>query len=153
VGNPVGSLIYAVGRTRMAFWWNVGLLVAMPPALWLGATLGGLEGLAWAMLISHACIFIPMWQFLVRPSCGAAFGEYLGQLLPPLLLALSAGAVAALVALAAATPTARLAVGLSSGLGLYVALSYRFNRPWVEAMRTLLLHPRLLAARVSEGRS
>lgn len=138
-GNPSGSLLYAVGRTRLAFWWNMALLVIIPPIFLIGGLLGGLDGLAMAMLVAQIGVFVPAWWFLVRPLCGAGFVEYLRELLPPLLIALVAGGCAYAAVMGFGHGIARLALGLTVGAIVYLALSVRFNRPWVAAMRELLL--------------
>lgn len=137
-GNPSGSLLYAVGRARLAFWWNMALLTIVPPVLLIGASLGDMTGLAWTMLIVQVGIFVPAWWFLIRPLCGASFAEYVGQLVPPLLIALAAGGCAYGLVMILDHGSARLVLGLAVGAMVYLALSIRFNRIWVAAMWELL---------------
>jgi O-antigen/teichoic acid export membrane protein len=137
-GNPVGSLIYATGRTRRAFWWNIAMLLLLPLLYWIGAYGYGLPGLAATAVILQAIIVIPVWYLLVRPCCGATLAEYLTQFGAPLLCALAAGAVAWLGAHNLPHGTLRLAVGGILGAIVYLALSWPLNRPWVDAMLELL---------------
>lgn len=138
-GNPSGSLLYAVGKTRRAFWWNIGLLVILPPLYWLATFLHGLIGLTGGMLVLQALIVIPAWYFLIRPCCGASLYEFLAQFVPPLVCALAAGALAWLAAHNLPHGTLRLTVGCVVGGIVYLGLSWLLNRHWVNAMRELLV--------------
>lgn len=142
VGNPVGSLLYAVGRARLAFWWTIIVLVAIVPLLWLGAQFGGLQGLAWTMVGLQMLIFVPSWRYLVRPCCGANFAEFIAIVLLPLALALASGMVAyGAVWLGDITGILRLIVGGCVGGLAYISLSLIFNRPWTNAMYELIGRP------------
>ena len=139
IGNPVGSLLYATGQVRRVFWWNLVLLLLLPPIMFLGASLDGLYGLAWAMLSIQLLIFYPIFHVQVRPACGARFGEYAGQLLPAL-----AGAVVsvlpsiALLTLLPAGPWLHVILGGVASGATYLAMSYWLNRQWLDAMLELV---------------
>lgn len=137
-GNPSGSLIYATGRTRRAFWWNIGLLLTLPPLYWLAARAGGLFGLAGGVVALQILIVIPAWRWLVRPCCGASLREYLTQFGAPSLCALVAGCAAWLAAHGLPHGTLRLAVGCTLGGIVYLGLSWFLNRRWVLAVLELM---------------
>lgn len=139
--NPVGSLLYASGRADRAFWWNVSLLILFPPSLWLGASWGGLWGLAWTLLVLQAVVLIPSWRYLVHPICGGKLGDYLMTILVPFWASVVAGTLAWAVTLPFEHGLARLILGGACGAIVYVCLSFRFNRQWVEAMFELLHLP------------
>lgn len=142
VGNPTGSLLYAVGHARRAFWWNLSLLVICVPLLWMGAQLGGLVGLAWTMVGLQVLIFVPSWRYLVRPCCGVSFAEFIAIVLLPLALALTGGILAyGAIWLGNITGILRLIVGGCVGGSVYILLSLVFNRPWTNAMRELIGQP------------
>jgi O-antigen/teichoic acid export membrane protein len=145
-GSPVGSLIYATGRTRRAFWWNLALLVVLPVAYWVGARGYSLPGLAATAVILQLLVLVPSWHFLVRPSCGATLTEFLAQFFAPLFCALAAGALAWLCAHGLPHGTLRLAVGGTLGGVVYLGLSWVFNRQWIIAMLELLHIKRLYRA-------
>jgi len=88
IGNPVGSLVFAVGRADLQFKWNLALAFVVPPAVWVGAQYGG-QGLALAMALLSLIVVWPAWRVLVRPLCGSGFGEYLRQLIVPLWVAMA----------------------------------------------------------------
>jgi O-antigen/teichoic acid export membrane protein len=137
-GNPVGSLLYAVGQAKRAFWWNITLLLIFPPLLLLGGSIGGLPGLAVSALAIQILIFVPVWRFLVWPMCGASFPEYFRQFFTPLLIALAAGGCAFFAAMLVSNEFIHLPLGLGIGFLAYLTLSIRFNRQWVTAIRELL---------------
>ncbi len=137
--NPVGGLLAATGHAHILFWWNVTLLGSISPILWLAGSYGGLEGMAWTLLVFQFAFIWPAWRYMVKPACGAVFGEYVARLALPFALALAATAAGAWTAHLVGQDIPRLVVGtLVTGV-LYLVLSYRFNRPWLDAMVTLML--------------
>jgi hypothetical protein len=83
-------------------------------------------------------VFVPNWYFLVRPLCGAGFGEYSRQFLSPLFASVTAAAVAFGAVWSLSGDVVRLSVGLVVGGAVYVGLSSRINREWFVPMRALL---------------
>jgi O-antigen/teichoic acid export membrane protein len=146
VGNPVGSLLYATGLVRRAFWWNVALLLVIPLLLLAGAHLHATQGLAWAMLGTQLLVLYPAFRFLVQPACGASFREYAAQLLPPFQAGICAIALGYLVSVA--LPLSywlQFAAGASAALAGYLGASFIVNRPWFSVIYKLL-RPNQLAA-------
>lgn len=137
-GNPVGSLLYAVGRARLAFGWNVVLLLTLPVLYWVAADRFGLVGLAISAVLIQAILVLPIWRYLVRPCSGASLSEYLAQLAVPLCLAVLSGFVAWLASHGLHHGTLRLLVGGGTGTISYLWLSWMFNRRWSTAMLELL---------------
>jgi len=145
VGNPTGFLLYAIGGAKLAFCWNLALVVALPALYWGGASVYGLPGLAIVALVIQLALVVPMWRFLIRPSCGASFLEYLRQLAVPLWMALFAGAASWSVTRGLDHGTVRLAVGGIVGGTTYLGLSAMFNRQWIVAIIELFQPKRLEA--------
>jgi O-antigen/teichoic acid export membrane protein len=76
IGNPIGSLVIATGRTELEFYWNLLNLLVMPIFIYVGATYGIVEvtiSLTLAMLL----LFVPSWKLLVNRMTGATLIEYL----------------------------------------------------------------------------
>jgi O-antigen/teichoic acid export membrane protein len=136
-GNPVGSLLMARGRADLSFKWNMVWLLIMPPAIWFGSQYG-VMGMAVAMTALGFIGYWPNWYFLVRPLCGAKLGEYSVQIAVPLVLSLLGGIVGYLSIYALVGDFLRLIVGVSIGGVVYLGLSWRFNRVWVDAMLELV---------------
>ncbi|MEQ8219571.1 MAG: MOP flippase family protein [Arenibacter sp.] len=81
IGNPIGSLVIATGRTDLEFYWNLLTLIAMPISVIIGAQFS-LEGVAISLTIAMSIMFFPSWFFLVKRLLGASFKEYLIALIP-----------------------------------------------------------------------
>ena len=89
-GNPVGSLLLAVGKAKFSFKWNVILALFVPCVLWWGSHFGVI-GMALGLLGLQLALLIPSWYFLVKPCCKASLMEYFKQLVVPLWISLMAG--------------------------------------------------------------
>lgn len=136
-GNPVGSLLLAVGKADLSFRWNLALLFVVFPILWTASHFG-IAGLAAGQAVLMAALLIPMWYFLIRPHCGARLGEYLLALLSPLIAALFAVLAGYLAVSHLTTPPWRLAGGALVAIPVYLAVSWVVNRSWLIAMRQLI---------------
>lgn len=143
-GNPVGSLVLGMGRPRLALQWNIALLFAIPPVLWIGSQ-NGPSGLAWGLFLLASILFIPSWLILVHPLCHAKLSEYTIAALRPLLLASLSVVPAYMLVSNIDRPIIRLIAGIVVSMTVYFALSYRVNRDWFVAIIELLKrqhHPR-----------
>lgn len=134
VGNPTGSLLYAIGHARSALAWNVTQLAIFPAVLYVSGRVGGLTGLAWGMLLLQCLIVVPMWRYLVYPACGVTLVEYAANLAPPLLAGLIAGSIAVLSTLSLEIGAWRLLVGCAFGAAAYLGASTIFNRQWLRTL-------------------
>lgn len=141
LGNPLGSLLLAKGRADLGFWCNVVALVLYGVAVTIG-TRWGVEGVAWAILLTAVAILFPLefalrWYLVrMRPI------EFLRSFLPFLALgAFVAGVVmAADRALGFDSPHLRLAILVPVGIAAYALASVlscrRFLTGLLEAVRS-----------------
>lgn len=136
-GNPVGSLLFGMGRADIALKWNATLLFVVPPVMWVGS-LYGPDGLAWALLAFSIVMFIPGWYLLVRPLCHAGLYEYSLAALRPFLLALLSITPAYLLSAQFDVPIVRLTGAVLISVPLYLISSYLGNRDWFSAMIELM---------------
>jgi len=136
-GNPVGSLLFGMGRANLALKWNTGMLFVVPPVLWMGSQFGTL-GLAWSLLGFTVAIFIPGWFVLVRPLCQAKLWEYSVAALRPFLIAVMSIAPAYFLTGQIDNAYVRMAVAVALSIPVYVAMSYLGNREWFFSMMTLV---------------
>ena len=81
IGNPVGSLVIATGRTDLEFYWNVINLIIMPVSVIIGAQYS-LEAVAISISIAMIIMLIPNWYFLINKLTNATLKEYLKALIP-----------------------------------------------------------------------
>lgn len=138
IGNPVGSLLYAVGAVKRAFWWNVSTLIVLPVCYWLATQNGGLVGLSYMLVLTHIALLPLMWWFLVKPSCNVGFIEYLAQIATPFILSVISGLIAWLAVIDVSHSLLRLLLGgFTFGCG-YLLLSRYFNPTWFNAVLLLL---------------
>lgn len=136
-GNPVGSLLMGMGRADLEMKWNFGLLFVVPPLLWIGSHYGA-QGLAWSLLGVSAVLFIPGWYLLVRPLCRAGLVEYSIAALKP--FAISVLAIGPVYWISTPIDNAILRLFVAAGMGAlaYLAMSYKGNREWFQALAELL---------------
>ncbi len=157
--NPVGSLIFAVGRVRLAFFWNVSLIPVVLMTYWAGLQYGA-PGLAWSMLAYVVALSPIAWYVLVRPACRATFSQYYLQLLLPALCSagaifmgyivassvtekiVSSGALSLMGESRTNESILRLAIGIIAAAPAYLLFSRILNRAWFDAMMELLMGKR-----------
>lgn len=82
IGNPIGSLVIATGKTNLEFFWNCLTLAVMPIFIIIGSRFG-LNEVAWSLNLGMAVLFYPSWRFLVYKMTGASFKEYLWAIFRP----------------------------------------------------------------------
>ncbi len=85
IGNPIGSLVIATGRTDLEFYWNVFSILVMPIFVFIGIQYEIVD-VAISLTLGMLFLFIPSWWFLVRKMTGAGLKEYLIALNPILIL-------------------------------------------------------------------
>jgi lipopolysaccharide exporter len=96
LGNPVGSLMLALGKARLTFWFNVLAFVLYAAAIVIGSR-HGLLGVAWAQLGVLVFILLPADFWLRWHAVRMRPGEYLRAFAPFLGMgALAAGLLLAL---------------------------------------------------------
>lgn len=137
-GNPVGSLLLAVGRPDLSFKWNLVMLFVVPPALWVGAHFG-IAGLAITQATLMAILMIPAWYFMIWPHCGAGAVEYAKSMLGPLFAAILAIALGYLAVSSLSLSLWRLGAAAIVAIPAYLTLCIAFNREWLWAMKQLIL--------------
>lgn len=137
LGNPVGSLLFGMGKVGLSLKWNLSLTAVVIPALWLGAHWGTM-GLALTMTGLMVLLYVPGWYVLIRPVCGAGLGEYALSSLRPTVLAIVAIGVVYLAVAGMQDPVFRLAGAALSAAPVYWFLSSWANREWTTAMKQLL---------------
>ncbi|WP_153845399.1 MULTISPECIES: MOP flippase family protein [Sphingobacterium] len=76
IGNPVGSLVVATGRTDLDFKWNLLTLAVIPLAVFTGSR-WGIEFVALSLTISMMILFYPSWKYLINKMTIISFKEYI----------------------------------------------------------------------------
>ena len=75
IGNPVGSLVIATGRTDLELFWNLIVLCVSPLFLLIGSQFGIME-VAFSITLSMIVLYIPSWKFLVYKMVKISFSDY-----------------------------------------------------------------------------
>ncbi len=138
ISNPVGSLIFAVGRADLVFRWNLGVFLIIFPSILLGSQYGNI-GIAIIQLCLIFFLFIPVWYFLVHPLCGAGLKEYVLNLTHPLWISLFSIIFAFSVVLPFSDIWIRLIIGFISGTVSYLMLSIWWNIELVNGIKELIM--------------
>lgn len=81
IGNPVGSLLIATGKTHYDFYWNMVVLVIVPIFVIAGSLIS-INMVAVFLSISSILLLVPNWYFLIRKLINVTFYEYLYNLIP-----------------------------------------------------------------------
>lgn len=83
LGNPIGSLVVATGKTYLEFYWNLFTLLIMPLFIYVGAQFS-IEGVAIFISLAMIVLIVPHWYFLVRKMIDATLREFMVSLVPDL---------------------------------------------------------------------
>ncbi len=75
IGNPIGSLVTATGKTNLEFYWNLMNLFITPIFIFLGAQYG-ITFVATALVIYMLIMFYPSWRMLVFKMTEATFRDF-----------------------------------------------------------------------------
>lgn len=82
VMNPIGPILMAKGRTDHGFNWSLVQLFTIVPAIFIGVQIGGVVGVAIALLILQIAYYWIGYLFLVRKLLGRCLREYVGSTIP-----------------------------------------------------------------------
>nr|WP_319401196.1 MOP flippase family protein [uncultured Carboxylicivirga sp.] len=76
IGNPIGSLIIAMGKTKLEFKWNLFVTFIVPVVLFFSSKIN-LDVTLFCLVTVRLLLFIPSWKFLILPLTGIKFKELL----------------------------------------------------------------------------
>ncbi|MFY4783130.1 MOP flippase family protein [Aliarcobacter butzleri] len=134
IGNPVGSLVMAVGKPQVEMYWNIFMMIFMPLIV-LISSLWGIVGLSYGNLFASVLLYIPAWYFLVFKLCGATFKEYFNSSFKALYISVIVGSVVYItIQFVPNILYIKLSFGLILGAVLIFFLNKYLNRDFYEAM-------------------
>jgi len=87
IGNPVGSLQIATGRTDIGFKWTIIRVMITPVIIYMAAT-WNINTVSAAIAFLSFAMLIPMWFIQLKPMAEITLTEYLHQFAKPYLLML-----------------------------------------------------------------
>jgi PST family polysaccharide transporter len=111
-----------LGNTKVTIWLNLVWLAALLPALWLGATTGGIRGAAIGHAVVALVVAIPLAAWLMHRS-GIDMRPVLRKIVRPVLAGVAAGLAMAALAGILDSPVAQLLVAGGVGVLIYVLLA------------------------------
>jgi len=137
LGNPVGSLLYGTGKSKVALIQSLTVAVTLAITAAIAAHWGAM-GVAVGITIFYAVFAIALWAGVIRPITGAGFVEYNLQWVRPLLATAAAAGVGLFVALPITDHFIRIVAGGIAGGLIYLGSSWFLNRRWVLSMMALV---------------
>lgn len=87
IGNPMGSLQIATGRTDIGFKWTILRVVVTPIVIFFAANFS-INTVAATIAFLSILFVIPAWRIQLKPMASIKLKEYLQQFLTPYLLLL-----------------------------------------------------------------
>jgi len=141
-GNAGGTLVYATGNARLALFWNIGLLTAIPFAVFVGARTGGLLGVSVALTVIQTGLVLLWYPVAVQRLVGRCFWPYINSFFAPTIMAAVMGvAVWQTGSLLKTWPQAiALPALISVGVAGYVGAYYLIFRAQFKEYASLLLN-------------
>ena len=140
VGNPIGSLLLAVGRPDLGFYFTVFAIAIQLPAVYAGAMVAGAIGVSLALAVTVLLLICVEYLALVRRLLGPSLRPYISSLLPA---ALTAGPMAMAVLAIARAPVFSgyplLVAQVVAGAILYCSLNWLLYRDWTQSILRLAL--------------
>ena len=86
LGNPVGSLVIATGRTDLEFYWNLFAVAIMPIAIFI-ASQYSIVMVTIVLTIMMIIFTVIAWYFMIRKMINVSLKEYLINFIPkPILI-------------------------------------------------------------------
>lgn len=132
VGNPISSLLLALGETNLALKSATSVLIGLIISVFIGAQ-WKFEGVVIAMTIFYVFLIPAFWFFLVRPTVAAGFIEYHTVVLRPFITtALTCALTCYALRIIEIDLIERLIAGAAMGLVLYTGLSFFINRRFLK---------------------
>ena len=126
--NPIGSLQLAKGRADLGFYWNLGILLITPLAIYLGSFYD-LIGISMALFVQMVIINFLNWYFMVEPLCEAQFGEYFTQIRNPLIIALVSSVLGLVISFVADDVILNALLFIATTVLFYIFLNIKAKTP------------------------
>ncbi|MDN5796755.1 MAG: lipopolysaccharide biosynthesis protein [Intrasporangium sp.] len=117
------NVLVATGQTMRLLLIQLGWVVVLVPTMVLGLRHWGLEGVAWAHVVTIGLVALPAYLLAVRRSTSSGVRALLPVVLRPLSAAVLAGATSWLASFLVGPEILRLLVGGLAGGAVYLALT------------------------------
>ncbi|MDQ3563926.1 MAG: MOP flippase family protein [Pseudomonadota bacterium] len=144
-GSAAGSLIIAKGKAKWMLYWNLSLLLLVPPTIFAAAKTGDMVNVCYSLVLLQFFLGFIHYRVLIRKLIGPCFTEYAAVIAKPIVLALCMGALMSLVTRFVAIDSNILVFAVAAIVGTvaYIVLSFVFQRALItEAVALLFGRPR-----------
>lgn len=84
---PIGSLLIALGRTDLGFYFNIFQTLIVISSVFCGS-FWGLKGVVLLMLIFYLMSTPIIWRLTLKPTLGGKFMDFIRTILPPIIIGL-----------------------------------------------------------------
>ena len=141
ISNPISSLLLAKGRADLTFRWNAARFVIQVPLVWLGATIGGLIGVASTILVLQLIYFAASYRLLIHNILGPYLKQYLKSIYPSMIIStLMLLVVVSLPKLTGSLENPLLLIAqVAIGALVFFALIIIFQKPQYSELKNVLI--------------
>jgi O-antigen/teichoic acid export membrane protein len=130
--NPLGTYMYALGKSRAALYYQLAFAALVAVAAWVGSVHGPIT-LSLGMAAVYLVFIEVAWVAVLRPSSAVRFVEYHRQILAPGIPVIAAAIVVLLVrTYAGGAFLERTALSVAGGGTVFLILSFVLNRQGVD---------------------
>jgi O-antigen/teichoic acid export membrane protein len=140
-GNPIGSLLLAKGRAKLAFYWNLGLFFIIPATMYAGSFFG-LLGVCYSLVLLMVILVIPNWYFQVHSTAGGGFWDYHKQIFIPGSIATISSFLAYYLSVYVVNDYLKIVTVSLIGGASCLILNYYFNRKFLTTLGELINRPK-----------
>jgi len=144
--NPLGSYMYAMGRSRHALWYQVAFATVVAVAAYIGSQFGAVI-LAMSMAVAYLIFSEVCWFFVLRPISHVRFMAYHRQIYIPLLCTMLGAFTVELIRGAFSNGLWPLVGGLVAGGAVFSIASLTMNRTAVGEVSKLLGLSKFISSR------
>jgi O-antigen/teichoic acid export membrane protein len=130
--NPLGTYMYALGKSRAALYYQLAFAALVAVAAWVGSIHGPIA-LSLGMAAVYLVFIEVAWAAVLRPLSSVRFIEYHRQILAPGVPVIAAALVVLLVrTFAGGSFLERTALSIAGGGTVFLLLSFALNRQGVD---------------------
>jgi O-antigen/teichoic acid export membrane protein len=140
LGNAGGSLLMARGWVSWSFYWNVVMLLVIPPVVFLASLGGDVIYVAWSLVVVQVLLFLVSYRVSARNLSESWLVPYVKAAGVPVLLAGVMGVVVLGVGmlLVGLPEAARLTFQVLAGVLSYAALAWVFQGEYLRSVLKLV---------------
>lgn len=126
IGNPVGSLLIALGKTNIGFYWTIYRIISTSIFLYIGS-LGGINLFVLSILIVNLINIYPETKIIYEKLIGVGYKEYTKSFSKPLFYALLLSPLALFQFWIKNAYTGLFIIGILFTT-LYIVLNFTYNK-------------------------